>query len=161
IPPVRARKGVRDGRLDPGKLPAFPAKVLDEFKADYGPGELAKQAEKTPFRKAIANAIKALQENATKFSMRENFVGANTGQVKAQIKNEQSAPGKAKFYLKEAYDDLKAVAKLRAAEPSRRWQALYDYVHARTLARLIFVVEYNYVLAQIRTDSLPELPEGV
>jgi hypothetical protein len=161
IPPVRARKGVRDERLEPGKLPAFPAKVLGEFKADYGPGQIAKEAEKSPFRQAIVSAVKALQESATRFSMRESFAGANTAQVKGQIKNEQSAPGKAKFYLKEAYDDLKAVAKLRAKEPSKRWQAQYDYVLARTLARLIFVVEYNYVLAQIRTDSLPELPEGV
>jgi hypothetical protein len=34
-------------------------------------------------------------------------------------------------------------------------------VEARLLARLIYLSEYNYALAKIRTDSLPELPEGM
>ena len=158
IPPVRAgRNNVIESKLDPARLPAFSAEKLEEFKADYPAAEL----EKSPFRAAIVKAINALQENATKFKMRESFVGANSGQVKGQIKNEQAAPGKAKFYLKEALSELRDVAKLRDKEPSKRWQAHYDYVEARLLARLIYVSEYNYVLAQIRTDSLPDLPEGM
>jgi hypothetical protein len=33
-------------------------------------------------------------------------------------------------------------------------------VLARVKARLIYLTEYNYVLAQIRTDSLPALEDG-
>jgi hypothetical protein len=158
IPPVRSgRNNVFESRLDPARLPAFSAEKLDEFKADYPAAEL----EKSPFRAAIVKAIHALQENATKFKMRESFVGANSAQVKAKVRNEQTEPGKAKFYLKEALSDLREAAKLRDKEPSKRWQAHFDYVEARLLARLIYLSEYNYALAKIRTDSLPELPEGM
>jgi hypothetical protein len=158
IPPVRAgRNDVVESRLEAAKLPPFPARELDK----YGPGDKGKEPDKSPFREAIKNAMKVLKENATRFRMRETFTGANSAQVKGQIKNEQSAPGKAKLYLKEALEDLRAVAKKRDAEPSKRWQAQYDYVLARLLARLIYVSEYNYALAQIRTDSLPDLPEGM
>jgi hypothetical protein len=158
IPPVRAgRNDVVESKLEAARLPPFPARELDK----YGPGDKDKGADKSPFRAAIENAVKVLRENATRFRMRETFTGANSAQVKGQIKNEQSAPGKAKLYLKEALEELRAVAKKRAEEPSKRWQAQYDYVEARLLARLIYVSEYNYALAQIRTDSLPELPEGM
>jgi hypothetical protein len=158
IPPVRSgRNDVVESRLEAAKLPPFPARELDR----YGTGDKEKEPDKAPLRAAIQNAVKVLRENATKFRMRETFTGANSAQVKGQIKNEQSAPGKAKLYLKEALDELRAVAKQRDKEPSKRWQAQYDYVEARLLARLIYVSEYNYALAQIRTDSLPELPEGM
>ncbi len=163
IPPTRiSRSGAKDSRLALAQLPAFPAKTLEEYKADYASAEeMAREAEKSPFRMAILNAVKVLQENATKFAMKEEFFGASTAQVKAQVKTEQVAPGKAKLYLEEALEELRKVEKQRAKEPSKRWQAHYDYVLSRMLARLIYVTEYNYVLAQIRTDSLPELEAGM
>jgi hypothetical protein len=162
IPPVRAgRNSARESQLQPDKLPAFSTAKLKDFAPDYRPEELDAQAEKSPFRKAVLDAVKALNENSKKFVMIEEFKGANTGQVKGQIKDRQGAPGKAKFYLKEALEELHEAGKKRSAEKSKRWQALYDYVRMRLLARLIYVSEYNYVLAQIRTDSLPELPAGM
>src|SRR5262249_51815911 len=158
-----SRTGSKDSaRLDLAKLPAFPAKALEPYQADYAtPAEMAKEAGKSPFRTAVLTAIKILKENATKFAMREEFVRASPAQVKAQVKNEQAAPGKAKLYLEEALEELRKVEKQRDAEPSKRWRAHYDYVLSRVLARLVYVTEYNYVLAQIRTDSLPELEAGM
>jgi hypothetical protein len=162
VPPVRSgRKSDRESRLEPKKLPAFSEDKLKDFAADYRPEELEAQAAKSPLRKAVLDAMQVLNENSKKFMMIEEFKGANTGQIKTQIKNRQAAPGKAKFFLKEALEELKAAGKKRSKEPSKRWQAMYDYVLARLMARLIYVSEYNYVLAQIRTDSLPDLPEGM
>ncbi|MCI0463336.1 MAG: caspase family protein [Gemmataceae bacterium] len=162
IPPPRvSRSGVKDDRLDAARLPALSAKALEPYKADYlTEAERAKAAEKSPFRVAVLNAVKVLKENAQKFKMLEYFPGP-TAKIKPQIKNEQAAPGKATLYLEEALEELRKVAKQRKDEPSKRWQAHYDYVLARLLSRLIYVTEYNYVLAQIRTDSLPELEAGM
>jgi hypothetical protein len=162
IPPPRvSRSGSKDTRLDPARLPVLPAKALETYKADYAtPEERAKAAEKSPLRTAVLNAARVLRENAAKFAMRENFVGP-TAKIKPQVRIEQTAPGKATLYLQEALEELRKVKEQRVQEPSKRWQAHYDYVLARLLSRLIYVTEYNFVLAQIRTDSLPELEAGM
>src|SRR5262249_33604626 len=136
-PPRTSRAGTKDTRLDLSRMPAFSAKVLDTYKPDYNSlAELRKEAEKYPLRAAVLSAAKALEENAAKFSMRESFSGNSTAQIKVKIKSEQQAPAKAELYLREALDELKAAGKKRDAEPSKRWQAHYDYVLARLLSRL-------------------------
>jgi hypothetical protein len=92
--------------------------------------------------------------------MKEYFAGATSAAVKKAVLKEQAAPGKAILYLKEALEDLEQVAKDRKKEPSKRWRAHYDYVMARLKSRLIYLMEYDFLLAQIRTDSLPPLEQG-
>ena len=71
----------------------------------------------------------------------------------------------AKDGLKKLDDQLDITAKLKEAgdkrdqEPSKRWQAHYDYCLARLQSRLVFIYEYNFVLAQVRSDSLPALEQ--
>jgi hypothetical protein len=62
--------------------------------------------------------------------------------------------------LEQAEAELKAAGEERSKEPSKRWQAHYDYVHAQLVARIIYVQEYNLMLGKIRKDELPPLENG-
>src|SRR5205085_8403669 len=53
--------------------------------------------------------------------------------------------------------DLQAAGEMRDKETSKRWLALFDYTMARFQSRLVYIYEYNNILAQVRGDSLPEL----
>jgi hypothetical protein len=92
--------------------------------------------------------------------MKEVFNGRTTSQVKQQVAREQVDPAKSILVLKEALDDLQKAGEARKKEMSKRWQANYDYVLARLESRLVYVYEYSYVLAQIRSESLPALENG-
>ncbi len=92
--------------------------------------------------------------------MQEKFDGDNSARVKAAILKQQKQPALATLYLKEALEDLeKAEAKIDE-EKSKRWKAHFYYVLARLKSRLIYVIEYNYALGQIRRDDLPILEGG-
>ena len=54
--------------------------------------------------------------------------------------------------------ELDALFSQRGGEP-KRWQAHYDYARAVVKARLAFMNEYNKVLGDVRTETLPGLDE--
>ena len=78
--------------------------------------------------------------------------------VKKTIKDEQEfwAVGIAKMEL--AMIQLQEVEAMRATAP-KRWQAHYDYALAEVKARLAFMNEYNLLLGNIVTDTLPPMDE--
>jgi hypothetical protein len=118
---------------------------------------------KFPVRVAVTEAIKALNDNA-KFTMKESLInpgGPITPKMKSDFLKDQEDPGIATFYLKGALDKLKAAQKDRDKEPSKRWQANFDYTLARLQARLVYTMEYNFILAQVRGDSLPPLNNAI
>ena len=142
-------------------LPPFPAKALEPYQPDYASlEEIQKNPSKYPLRVAVLKAAQVLRDNVHKFHMKEVFNGRTTAQVKQQVAREQIDPGKSILALKERLDDLKKAGEDRKQEKSKRWQANYDYVLARLESRLVYVYEYSYVLAQIRSDSLPPLENG-
>jgi hypothetical protein len=160
VPPVRSSRDTRDD-LTPETLPPFPAKVLEPYKADYTSlAQIERNPAKYPLRVAILKAAGVLRDNAEKVRMKEVYNGNTTAQIKKQVLKEQVDPGKSILALKEALEDLKKAGEERAKEPSKRWQANYDYVLARLESRLVYIFEYNYVLAQIRSESLPPLENG-
>jgi hypothetical protein len=142
-------------------LPAFAAKDLELFTPDYKSWtEFETKEKEFPLRSAVVKAAAALQENTSKFTMKEFFTGTTTAAVKKAVLKEQVAPGQAILSLEEALDELLQAGEKRKKEKSKRWQAHFDYVMARLKSRLIYVYEYNYVLAQIRGDALPHLEDG-
>ena len=172
IPAVRATRRGSENLLDITYLPPFDAKALDAFKStepsfsvleSMKPDKLEEYREKFPLRVAVTEAIKTLNENA-RFTMKESLTnpgGAITPQIKAQFLKDQEAPGEAGFYLKGALEKLKAAQKERDKEPSKRWQANFDYTLTRMQARLVYTMEYNFILAQVRGDSLPPLNNAI
>ncbi len=156
---------VRDtqNQLQATSLPAFSAKALAEYKADYKTmkelAAMAKDKEKYPLRAAVLEISKALQETK-RISMKESLTnpgGAITPQIKAQFLKEQQTPGLMIFELEKLKAEIDMVADKRDVETSKRWQAHFDYAVARLQSRLVFLYEYNNILAQVRSDSLPAL----
>ena len=173
-----ARAGEKD-LLSAEMLPPFSVKNLDDFKTDgyQNIGELhkryvdmkkqfalGKKEEKEafdkefPLRGAYFEIIEALNESG-KMSLRE-VLRPPTDKIKAVILKEQEPLGVAAFKLERTLEIVKAAVKKRDQETSKRWQANFDFAHARLLARLVYVIEYNYTLARIRAEDLPELAEG-
>jgi hypothetical protein len=59
----------------------------------------------------------------------------------------------------EAFNDrLDSQMKERALQP-KRWQAHYDYARALVKSRLAYLNEYNKMLGDILTETLPSLDE--
>lgn len=144
IPPVKIRPDADRG-LDVEMFPVFSEAVMKE----YAPNNA-----KTPFRDAITKARTVLKKHAKSFQ--EVFRG-KIDEIKARVAKDQRGLATAVLELNESLEQLEDAAKKRDQEKSRRWQANFDYVHARLLERIAYTFEYNYMLASIRTDSLPEL----
>jgi hypothetical protein len=159
-PPARSSgEGKEEITLE--SLPPFPARVLEPYRADYGSlDQLERIPGKYPLRVATLKAAQVLRDNIHKVRMKESFPGMNIAQLKQQALREQGDPGKSILALKEALEELKNAGEKRKKEKSQRWQANYDFVLARLESRLVYVYEYNYMLAQIRSDSLPPLENG-
>jgi hypothetical protein len=172
IPAVRATRRGAENLLDITYLPPFPANGLEDFKSsepsfnvleNMKEDKLEEYRQKFPLRVAVTEAIKALNDNA-KFTMKESLTnpgGPITPQIKQQFLKDQEDPGIATFYLKGALEKLKAAQKDRDKEPSKRWQANFDYTLARLQARLVYTMEYNFILAQVRSDSLPAINDAI
>jgi hypothetical protein len=62
--------------------------------------------------------------------------------------------------LQEALQILKKAGEARDKEMSPRWQANYDYILAKLIARLIYVREYSLMMGKARKDELPNLEAG-
>lgn len=168
IPPIRAARQGADNMLQVAYLPPFPAKALDPYKEKYGSFAELKQMIETnpkeyPLRVAVMNAAQALRDNA-KFVMEESLTspgGAVTPQIKKQFLAKQKEPGIAIFELDQALKKLQTAGKKRDEETSQRWQANYDYTLARMMSRLVYTYEYNFVLADVRADRLPNLNSNI
>ncbi len=160
VPPVKASKTP----LVASNLPAFDSKVLEAYKADYKTWaeltNMAKDKEKYPLRAAVLDAIQVLRDSE-KIVMKESLTnpagGTITQQIKTQFAATQKEPGIMIFQMEKALADLKAAGEMRDKETSKRWLANYDYTLARLQSRLVYIFEYNYVLAEVRSDSLPAL----
>lgn len=144
--------------------PEFDPTNLHAYDADYRSFEvLRKELEqnpgKHPLRAAVLDGLKILE--SAKFTARDTLSAQPLKpQGKLLILKEQQVLGSMVFELEKGLAQLARAGEERAKEPSRRWQAHYDHVQALFLARLIFCYEYNYMLAQLRTDRMPELPFG-
>jgi len=135
---------------------------LKGYEADYsGIKEvemLAKDAEKYPLRAAYFEAVEVLKECA-KFPVKEYQPGPVTDALKKQIEAlQKDVPGLLDFELKRVKAKLDELDETeRDKETSKRWLANFDYVRAMVTAKIIFLNEYNYLLAGIRADRVPEL----
>jgi hypothetical protein len=172
LPPVRDTRAGEANLLRAANLPAFPAKALDEFKADgykqvtdlraeykKAPEEFAK---KYPVRAAVFDTIDALDESK-QLTLLESLEGPSPLDQKRKnaFLRDQEKPAELIFKLEGVLGQLKTVAEEeREKETSKRWQANFDYALARLESRLVYLLEYNYLVASIRADRLPDLEPG-
>jgi hypothetical protein len=169
LPPWRDTRAGEVNLMKAQNLPAFSAKKLEPYKADdyQNISEVVKRyksdteafAKQYPLRAAYFEVLEALQGSG-KIQMREVLPSPVDPKRKAAFLEEQRPLGVSIFELEKTLDLVKKANEQREMETSKRWQANFDYAHARLQSRLIYLFEYNYTLGQIRADNLPELAPG-
>jgi hypothetical protein len=152
VPPLGLRSRGQPTNQLPHELLPYRKDVLAGYQDD---------GNDSPFRLAVRDALKVLQDNETRdLPIQEEFLAvaqADLNQVKRQIETIQKEKiGEAVFYVLKAAEELEAHKGRRAGE-SKLWQANYDYVLARLYARAACILEYSLMLGQIRRDNLPTL----
>ncbi len=130
-------------------LPAFRARVLENYKAD---------AQDTPFRRAIRKAADVLKKHAGACPDQFVVAPANENQFRTQIIRLQKDTAAVILELEETLEELTKASADRDQEASRRWQAHYDFAVARLLNRLAYVYEYNSALGSLRRELPPRDP---
>jgi hypothetical protein len=119
----------------------------------------AKYSRDYPLRAAIFIAADQMVD-VQKLELRMFLARPITPQEKAAVMKEQGTAGIAAFRQEQALVQMKEAGEERDKEKNKRWQANYDFAHARVQSNLLFLIEYNYTLGRIRADNLPELGEG-
>jgi hypothetical protein len=167
IPPAKGAVNSVAERLKFEVLPPFPAKGMAAYKADYRSlQELDERLKDSPDKykliRAIRKATQVLEKNS------DSFVQTQGGRAvplpvaeKNRIMNYQAdTVGPAIARLEDALKDLKKVGEERDKEPSKRWQANYDYVLAKLINRVVYLREYSLMLGKLRKDEVPKLGPG-
>jgi hypothetical protein len=161
VPPIRS--DLTDTGLS--DLPYLDS-VMKDYRADVSLDAIVKEREKYPLRAATLAAFDAVREVWTGKPGTEGIGNLKaipapvTETLKKQILRdlEAYAVGIAKLELVD--DELQKVAEHRAAE-SKRWQAHYDYARAMVKARLAYLNEYNKLMGDVRTETLPALDKSI
>lgn len=150
----------------PPAAPAFPfsAERLKHYGPDGTPDDVRATPEKYPFRAGVLRALGTLRKvpvlGAPKSALAIMQVSSpTTDKYKALVFKTQDVIAVAVAELEGELDALVELGPRRADEP-RRWQAHYDYALAQTRRRLVFLHEYNKALGDIRTETMPDLPEN-
>jgi hypothetical protein len=166
-PPIRAvSEDTAGDRI--GELLPFSAEVLRAYSTDAtdtGSAETAPDG----LRKTVRNGIDVLRRHGrgevvfgatqkTVGALRQTLPAPVNDRLKQRIATEQKeGPGAMYVELDQLIQDLEKLAKQREGEPSKRWQANYDYVLAVAKARFAYINEYNFALGKVRKDELPAL----
>ncbi|MFL5328974.1 MAG: caspase domain-containing protein [Gemmataceae bacterium] len=169
LPPIKA-VGPEDSASDDiaSQLP-YSAAAMKGYEADETLREILDHPDKYPVRSAVLHAHEILERHArgevklghsTKKvgPLRQTFLGPNDENKKRGIEREQrEGPAAMVIELEDALESLAKFEAKRAEEPSTRWQAHFDYVHAMLKSRYAYVNEFNLMLGKIRKDELPAL----
>lgn len=162
IPPLRLG-GSTTAPLD-GLVP-FSTRKLEDFRADYNSlqqlqTEIKTDPKKYQLRAATLDGVKVLRMCADKLQIHEFITAPVDERRKEDFKKDQLVPATLLYELEEIKRRMDKLEETRDQEPSRRWQAHFDYIYAQILARMAFIHEYNLMLGKIRKDELPTLEKN-
>lgn len=158
VPPIKL--DLKDGTL--GELP-FLAEVMNKYKPDVPLDTVLKDEEMYRFRVVTWNALEKVRKMWSSVPgtaggplLRDDFFSPVNDALKRDIKAEQKfwADGIAELELQNSF--LDEIAGMLASQPPR-WQAHYEYARAVVKTRLAYMIEYNKVLGDVLTESLPVL----
>jgi hypothetical protein len=145
----------------------FDAATMKNYEADVPEAEIRKEKEKYKLRAVTLSAFDAIREiwGATPAAggignLDEIVKAPITEDIKKTINRglEAYAIGIAKLELINI--ELDSVAALKAGE-TKRWQANYEYARAVLKARLAYLNEYNKLMGNVRTETLPQLNKAL
>jgi hypothetical protein len=158
VPPVKA--DLIDADL--AGLP-YREEVLKDYKSDVSTAEILKDPETYKFQAATLKAFDKIRKlwalnpgAAGGPQMRDSIPAPVNDMLKKSIVDEQDFWALGVAELEGVNFDLDGVASLRDMQ-SKRWKANYDYACAVIKSRLAYMHEYNKVLGNVRTETLPEL----
>lgn len=164
LPPMKLAQAPQLASLSMAALPGA-TKDIEEYKDDgFNPfaadqATIASMKEKYPIRVMVYQISTKLKEflNLPMREVLSNPGGPLDAKAKGRFLLEQKDPALALLDLEELLADAKKLDEKREAETSKRWQAHFDMALARLQSRLVYIYEYNNLIALIRNDSLPNL----
>jgi hypothetical protein len=131
-------------------MPRFSPKVLALYPRDSNGNE---------FRDAVIRARDLLSSQIAALPLKDQISGeVEKPKLKQDVLEHQKDVARAIRTLTEGFELLKEADSKRAKEPSKRWQAHYDYMLARMQMQIAFLFEYQTALGRVRRDDLPDLP---
>jgi hypothetical protein len=160
-------------------LPPFSVDALKKYQGDVPNPE-------SPLRKAVKNARAVLwavypaqepkdlsadvsvlrskigvQLNVLRDGYRAPVGGGNVeNQFKSRVENDERRVALIMRYIDDALNDLRDPKVVEARESeSKRWQANYDYIHARVQLEYAYLFEYQSMLGSMRKEFPPRDPE--
>jgi len=131
-----------------------------EMEAPYNPDlrtrqEVKADIDKSPLRKELEKVIYDLNpykgESAKIIELRLAF-SKDYDRMLKEISAEQKKAAEYLPYLAKAEEAVDKLEKLRQQEPSPRWQANYDLLHAQLVAYQARVIEYQAYLDEFSKD---------
>ncbi len=140
----------------------FTADVMKEYAADVPLAEILKKEnkEKYEFRVTVIEALEKIREKwktgTGRSKIRNTVQGPIDAAFKSQVQNEQDDWAVGITELERELFKLEMLADQRDAQP-KRWQANYDFALASIKLRLAYMNEYNKLLGNLRTETVPSL----
>jgi hypothetical protein len=148
----------------PGLSILFGPEALKAYAPDAGIDEILKNAERYKLRVAVLRALQTIRDTSFSVDLRAAkpptaIAAPITERSKKLVLDAQGPIALALAKLEGELEALTQLANLRDKEP-KRWRAHYDYALAQVRLRLAVLNEYNLALGNVRTETLPELPNG-
>jgi hypothetical protein len=144
VPPVKRTTGHGSG-LTAESMPPFASKTLDAYPPF--PGE-------SPLKTAVQNARAVLREiNDAKDNLPDSFIApVNEQNFKNDVLGRQQKVANLVSKLETVLEEMDEVAKDKKSDPSKRWQAHFDYLRARVMMQIAYIYEYTSLLGQMRKE---------
>lgn len=128
--------------------PKFDIQDLLVYSPEYlSTADYRKMLSRHPLRAAV---VKAVEESKDSLGAPPMAFAADS--LNNRMQEAQRQVAKTAHFVGQAVSELRAVAKDRPKEPSKRWQAHYDLMMGRLLAVRVRSDEYNWVLSQMRSN---------
>lgn len=149
---------------DPLPTLSFDLAALAPYRSDVSTDDILRNGDKHPLRVATLRSLQTIRDSMHPIGVKD---ARPVIQLSSPIRDAQKkamAEAQAPLAVSIARLELE-VGALESVEPLRarenkHWQANYDYTLAQLRLRMALLSEYNYALAHVRTDLLPDLPMG-
>jgi len=133
----------------------FNPEDMREYRPDYVPfKDYLESRRKNPLHEKIVEAAMQSQGKDAPVDPPMMFPVEN---MNPRLTQAQGIVAKLEFFVKQSLRTLQEVEKYREKETSKRWQAHFDLMMGRLLAAKVRTDEYNWVLAQMKTN--PKTPK--
>ncbi|HEV3144243.1 MAG TPA: hypothetical protein VGZ47_10190, partial [Gemmataceae bacterium] len=140
-------------------------KVAKPMPKEYQPDQISneevrKKPDKYPLRSAVLAAVDLVRKQAQEPTPAIEFavpLPKDRPALMKRIAESQKPLARQMAELKEAQERLEGVEDHRKREPSKRWQAHYDYILSHVQLRYAYIFELSLMLGEFRKDNLPEL----